>query len=123
MYAQVLDELSAGRKTTHWMWFVFPQVAGLGFSDISRRFAISGREEALAYVHHPVLGARLLECTRLVNAHHGRSAHQIFASPDDLKFHSCMTLFAEVAPEHREFSQALRTFYDGRPDEATIARL
>ena len=92
--AQVRAELWAGHKRTHWMWFVFPQLAGLGRSDTARYYALASLEEARAYLAHPLLGPRLIECTNLVNAVEGRSAHQIFGSPDDLKFHSSMTLFA-----------------------------
>ena len=93
----------AGHKTSHWMWFVFPQIAGLGFSAMAQRYAISGRDEARAYDAHPVLGPRLRECTGLVNAVEGRNVHQIFGSPDDMKFRSCMTLFAECAEDAQVF--------------------
>ena len=116
---QVQDELRAGQKRTHWMWFVFPQIAGLGHSPTARHYAIASRAEAAAYMAHPVLGPRLLTCTGLVGAVHGRTAHQIFGSPDDLKFRSCMTLFSATdgaAP----FNDALARFFAGEPDQATL---
>src|SRR5690348_18193089 len=97
--ARVKDELRAGRKQSHWMWFVFPQLAGLGFSPMAQRYAIASLAEARAYLAHTLLGARLRECTELVLAIHGKSAHDIFGSPDDLKFRSCLTLFAEAVPD------------------------
>lgn len=123
VYEQVCAELRAGRKQTHWMWFVFPQIEGLGRSATARKYAISSREEATAYLRHPVLGARLRECTRLVNQVEGRSIHEIFGSPDDMKFRSSMTLFAAVAPDSAEFKQALRKYFGGEEDAATLARL
>src|ERR1700753_2225748 len=93
-YERALGELRAGRKTSHWMWFVFPQIKGLGFSAMARRYAIASLEEARAYLDHPILGDRLRDCTELVLLHRDSSARQIFGSPDDLKFHSSMTLFA-----------------------------
>lgn len=123
VYESVLGELRAGRKTSHWMWFVFPQIAGLGFSAMSQRYAIAGRDEAVAYDRHPVLGPRLRECTALVNAVEGRSAHQIFGSPDDMKFRSCMTLFSECADDPQPFRDALQKYFGGEGDEATISKL
>ena len=123
VYAQVLAELRAGRKASHWMWFVFPQLEGLGRSEMARRYAISGREEASAYLAHPVLGARLRECTARVNAVQGRSIEQILGSPDDLKFHSCMTLFEAVAPQEPLFGEAIARYFGGRRDAQTLARL
>jgi uncharacterized protein (DUF1810 family) len=120
---QVRRELRDGRKASHWMWFVFPQVSGLGFSAMSQRYAIASGAEAAAYLAHPVLGARLLDCTALVNAVQGESAREIFGSPDDMKFRSCMTLFAAVAPERDEFAVALRKYFGGQPDAATLARI
>src|SRR5690242_13780361 len=105
VYEQVCRELRAGRKTSHWMWYVFPQISGLGFSSMSQMYAIRDRAEAEAYLAHPVLGARLRECTNLVNAVEGRSAHDIFGSPDDVKFRSCMTLFAACAAKPQPFQQ------------------
>ena len=117
---QVRTELNAGRKTTHWMWFVFPQLAGLGFSHRARFYAIASLDEARAYIAHPVLGPRLVECAELVNAAEGRSAHDIFGSPDDLKFQSSMTLFALAAPDAVAFSTALERYFGGRQDERTL---
>ena len=123
IYAQVCAELRAGDKQSHWMWFVFPQIAGLGSSAMARKFAISSRQEAIAYLAHPVLGARLRECTQLVNAVEGRSVHQIFGHPDDLKFHSSMTLFAHASPGDPIFQQALKKYFNSEPDPATLSRL
>ena len=119
---RVQDELRAGQKRSHWMWFVFPQIAGLGHSPTARHYAIASRAEAVAYRAHPVLGPRLLACTELVNAVHGRTAQQMFGSPDDLKFRSCMTLFAATdgAPA---FQDALAQYFAGQPDPATLERL
>ena len=119
----VRAELSAGRKRTHWMWFVFPQIAGLGHSEMARHYAISSRDEAKAYLAHPVLGARLVELTRIVNGVQGRGVDQIFGYPDDLKFHSSMTLFANIADDADVFHEALRRYFEGRADDATLARI
>ncbi|MGD2118256.1 MAG: DUF1810 domain-containing protein [Chromatiales bacterium] len=120
VYDQVLAELHAGQKRTHWMWFIFPQLAGLGFSLTARKYAISGRDEAAAYLQHELLGARLRECTQLVLAIEGRNARQIFGYPDDLKFRSCMTLFAAVANDSQPFDSALQKFYAGQVDQKTL---
>jgi uncharacterized protein (DUF1810 family) len=117
--AQVHLELRTGGKRTHWMWFVFPQLAGLGSSVTARRYALASLDEAAAYLAHPVLGPRLIECTALVIAIEGRSAHQIFGYPDDLKFHSSMTLFALAEPAERVFSDALRKYFGGARDRLT----
>ncbi len=122
VYPQALDELRGGRKRSHWMWFVFPQLAGLGRSATAERFAVSGREEARAYLAHPVLGPRLRQCTDAVIAHRDRSAHDIFGSPDDLKFRSCMTLFAAVGGG-QPFEAALAGFFAGEPDRETLRLL
>jgi uncharacterized protein (DUF1810 family) len=122
-YAAARAELQAGRKRSHWMWFIFPQVRGLGSSAVSRHYAIASRQEAEAYLRHPVLGTRLRECTQLVNAVPGRSAYEIFGDPDCMKFQSCMTLFAAVAPDDTVFREALAKYYDGAPDQATLAKL
>jgi uncharacterized protein (DUF1810 family) len=122
VYARVLSELRRGRKQSHWMWFIFPQFAGLGLSAMAQRFALRSREEAVAYLGHNVLGQRLRECTVLVNAVEGRTIHDILGSPDDLKFHSSMTLFAAVSPEP-EFTEALAKFYGGTPERKTLALL
>jgi uncharacterized protein (DUF1810 family) len=123
VFAEVLAELRAGRKTSHWMWFVFPQIAGLGHSSTARHYAIRSLDEAKAYLAHPVLGPRLRECTALVNAVRSRTASDIFGYPDDLKFRSSMTLFAHATPENQEFLNALERYYGGEFDQATLARL
>jgi uncharacterized protein (DUF1810 family) len=120
VYARVLDELRAGRKASHWMWFVFPQIAGLGSSPTARFFAIVSLAEAVAYLRHPILGPRLAECTMLVNRIEGRSALDIFGSPDDLKFRSSMTLFREAASDNAVFRQALDKYFAGEPDRRTL---
>ncbi len=120
VYDRVCEELRRGRKATHWMWFVFPQRAGLGHSEMARRFAIASRAEAEAYLAHPVLGARLLECSRLVHDASGHAAHAIFGSPDDLKFRSSMTLFAQVAGPGSIFAGNLDRYFDGVADPATL---
>ena len=122
VYEQVCGELRRGRKSTHWMWFVFPQLRGLGHSHMANHYGIGSREEAEAYLAHPVLGPRLIECTSLVNAVEGRTVHQIFGSPDDLKFRSSMTLFASVS-ENPIFRQALEKYFGGEGDRVTLARL
>jgi len=119
----VKRELRSGRKRSHWMWYVFPQIAGLGRSEKSRRYAISSWGEADAYLRHPVLGPRLRECTAIVNGVDGRSANEIFGSPDDLKFRSSMTLFEAVADDPEPFSTALERYYDGDPDPKTLELL
>jgi uncharacterized protein (DUF1810 family) len=122
-FAQVRSELAAGEKRTHWMWFIFPQLEGLGSSPMAERFAISGIEEAKAYLAHPVLGARLRDCTSLVNAVSARSVEDIFGYPDDLKFHSSVTLFASADPENKVFHEALIKYFNGLPDKNTTNRL
>lgn len=123
VYAAVTAELAAGRKTSHWMWFVFPQIAGLGASAMAKRFAIASLSEASAYLQHNVLGPRLHECTALVNGIEGRSVGAIFGQPDDMKFRSSMTLFAEAASGASVFRLALARYFEGEPDAATLARL
>jgi len=123
IYARVLAELRAGNKRSHWMWFVFPQIAGLGHSETARRFAISSRAEAAAYLEHPILGSRLRECCRLATTVEGRSARQIFGSPDDLKFRSSLTLFAEAASDNAIFKTALQKYFGGEPDSLTLDKL
>jgi uncharacterized protein (DUF1810 family) len=123
VYADVLRELRAGRKTTHWMWFVFPQLAGLGHSATAQRYAISGRDEARAYVEHPVLGRRLIECASIVADLPTADAVAVFGPVDAQKLHSSMTLFATVAPGEPSFGAALARYFSGEPDEATIRRL
>ncbi|MCQ4296649.1 DUF1810 domain-containing protein [Pseudomonas stutzeri] len=122
-YQQALEELRSGSKRTHWMWFIFPQLQGLGRSAMAQRYAISGREEAIAYLQHPILGPRLRTCTQAMLEHCSGSARQILGSPDDLKFHSCMTLFARTASEPALFEQALQAFFDGQADPASLERL
>ncbi len=122
VYETVCSELRAGRKTSHWMWFVFPQLRGLGQSEKSNYYGLASRDEAKAYLDHPILGARIRECTQLVNRVGGRSAHEIFGSPDDLKFRSSISLFAAVSDDP-VFHEALRTFFGGEMDPATVRRL
>lgn len=122
-YADVLAELRRGRKTTHWMWFIFPQVAGLGSSAISQRFAIGSLDEARAYLAHPVLGARLRECADLLLGTGERSAEEILGRIDAMKLRSCMTLFARAAPDERVFRDVLDRYFDGVEDAATTALL
>ncbi len=119
VYPRVLSELRQGRKQSHWMWYIFPQLAGLGHSAMAQRYAIVSRAEATAYLGHAVLGPRLCECTALVNAVEGRTIREILGSPDDLKFHSSMTLFAAVSSEP-EFAAAIGKFYAGTPDRNTL---
>lgn len=123
VYKSVLSELEAGMKMGHWMWFIFPQIRGLGRSPTSIEYAISSREEAKAYLQHPVLGPRLKECARLVVLVEGRSAHEIFDSPDDMKFRSSMTLFSEVSQGEAIFKRALQKYFNGLPDPLTLDRL
>lgn len=122
-YDEVLLELAAGRKETHWIWFIFPQIAGLGSSAMSQKFALASKAEAHSYLQHPVLGARLRECTELVLVAPAAEVGEILGYPDDLKFRSCMTLFAVAAPGEPLFAAALERFFGGEPDEATIRLL
>ena len=119
-YTQALAELRAGRKASHWMWFVFPQFEGLGFSAMSRRYAIRSVDEARSYLDHETLGARLIECTETVNRLEGRSAHAIFGSPDDMKFRSSMTLFELAAGPGSPFAAALDKYFAGSRDARTL---
>jgi uncharacterized protein (DUF1810 family) len=123
VYDEVCVELRAGQKRTHWMWFVFPQLRGLGTSQMAQHYGIDGLGEAAAYLEHPVLGARLVECTALVNAIEGRHIRQIFGTPDDRKFRSCVTLFREVPGASPVFQEALDKYCDGEPDAGTLNRL
>ncbi|OMB98858.1 DUF1810 domain-containing protein [Mycobacterium colombiense] len=123
VYGEVVDELRAGRKRSHWMWFVFPQLRGLGGSATAARFGIASLEEAGAYLRHELLGSRLRECARLVTAVQGRSIGQIFGSPDDLKLCSSMTLFARATDDNKDFLAVLDKYYDGRQDRLTLERL
>lgn len=120
---RVYEELRQGRKASHWMWFVFPQIAGLGFSAMSQKYAITGVEEAQAYLAHPILGPRLRRCTQLVLDVDEKNAHGIFGSPDDMKFHSSMTLFARIDQEDGVFRQALDRYFDRQEDTRTLSRL
>jgi uncharacterized protein (DUF1810 family) len=130
-FAQVRSELVAGQKRSHWMWFVFPQIQGLGLSPMAQRYAISGLSEARAYLLHPILGTRLRDCTALVNAVDGRPITEIFGWPDDLKFHSSVTLFGWAASRgpsdqiagYEVFAQAIDKYFAGKPDQATLERL
>jgi len=123
VFEQVCAELREGQKRGHWMWFIFPQLRGLGHSEMATKFAISSRDEAEAYLKHPVLGSRLRECTRLVMLVPGRSINQIFGYPDDLKFRSSMTLFASTASENQIFRDAIKKGFAGEPDQLTLGRL
>ncbi len=120
-YARALEELRSGQKRSHWMWFVFPQFAGLGASATSRRFAISSLQEAREYLRHPTLGARITECTEVVNRLQGRSARQIFGATDEMKFRSSMTLFALARGPASEFAAALEKYFAGERDIRTVA--
>lgn len=123
VYDGVLGELRAGRKRSHWIWFIFPQVAGLGSSPTAARYAISSLDEARAYLAHEVLGPRLHQCAQLVNAVQGRSIGEIFGSPDDLKVRSSMTLFAHATQDNHDFVQLLERYYGGEEDRLTVERL
>jgi uncharacterized protein (DUF1810 family) len=123
VFERVQRELDEGHKRSHWMWFVFPQFAGLGGSEMSRRFAIGSAEEARAYLQHPLLGARLRTCTQLVLKVRQRSIGEIFGHPDDLKFHSSMTLFAQFADDDSLFAQALERYFHGILDDWTLQLL
>jgi uncharacterized protein (DUF1810 family) len=123
VYQQVCSELRNGRKESHWIWFIFPQLRGLGSSPTAKAFGISSREEAEAYLAHPVLGPRLRECTSLVSHVEGRSIEQIFGYPDVLKFRSSITLFARAASDNQIFQDALQKYFEGEPDRRTLERL
>jgi uncharacterized protein (DUF1810 family) len=123
VFGQVCSELRSGSKRSHWMWFIFPQIKGLGHSAISVEYSISSLEEAKAYLNNPILGPRLRECTRLVNQIEGRSIEDIFGYPDDMKFHSSITLFAHAAPENQVFRDALQRYFKGEFDPLTLDRL
>jgi uncharacterized protein (DUF1810 family) len=121
--SRVMTELAAGRKTTHWMWFVFPQIVGLGSSPMAQRYAIASRAEAEAYLRHALLGPRLRDCTALLNGVDGRSITAILGTPDDTKFRSCVTLFAQASDDKAVFLEALDKYFGGAFDPATLARL
>jgi uncharacterized protein (DUF1810 family) len=122
-YARALSEIRNGDKRTHWMWFIFPQIEGLGTSSTARFYSIKNAEEARAYLQHPVLGPRLVECAEAALGVQGRSAHEIFGFPDDLKLKSCATLFAAVSPAGSVFDRLLEKYYGGERDEKTVALL
>jgi uncharacterized protein (DUF1810 family) len=122
-YDAAVRELRAGRKTSHWMWFVFPQIAGLGRSAIAQRYAIGSPAEAQAYLAHPVLGPRLLECATILTGLEGTSAPAVFGEVDALKLRSSMTLFKRAAPDQPVFGAVLEQYFDGREDQATLERL
>jgi uncharacterized protein (DUF1810 family) len=123
VYERVRRELREGRKRGHWMWFVFPQLSGLGFSAMAQRYAIATLGEAAAYLEHPILGPRLIECSELVNQVEGRTVNEIFGAPDDLKFHSSMTLFASIPDAPPAFDAALAKYFGGAPDRMTARML
>jgi uncharacterized protein (DUF1810 family) len=123
VYDAAVRELRAGRKTSHWMWFVFPQIAGLGRSPMAQRFAIGSLDEARAYLAHPVLGPRLLECAEILTELAGTSAQDVFGGIDALKLRSSMTLFARAAPDQPLFGEVLDRYFGGEPDSATLERL
>lgn len=121
IFDEACEELRAGAKRSHWMWFVFPQLAGLGRSEMARHYAIASLEEARAYLAHPLLGPRLLECSALVLALQGRAIGEIFGAPDDLKFWSSMTLFGEADPSRSVFRDCLHKYFGGRSDRGTLS--
>ena len=123
VYTRALAELTAGRKQSHWMWFVFPQLAGLGRSPMAQHYALHSLDEARSYLAHPLLGARLKECTGTVLSVTGKTAHEIFDTPDDLKFHSSMTLFSRAAPDEPLFCNALDKYFGGKEDALTLQKL
>ena len=123
VYEQVCGELRDGEKRSHWMWFIFAQLAGLGHSEIARRFAIASLDEAQAYLAHPLLGARLRECVGILNGVEGRTISRIMGYPDDLKLRSCLTLFARATPDNQVFLDALEKFYGGTMDSLTLKLL
>jgi len=120
VYERALSEIKSGRKRSHWMWFIFPQIDGLGASSMSRRYAIRSVAEAKAYLAHPLLGPRLLESAEAVLAVETTSALELFGSPDDMKLRSCATLFASVTSEDSVFSQLINKYFDGKPDDRTL---
>jgi uncharacterized protein (DUF1810 family) len=123
IFDEACEELRAGAKRSHWMWFVFPQIKGLGSSPFARKFAISSVAEAQAYLQHPVLGPRLIDCTQVMNQIQGRTAGQILGGIDEMKFRSSMTLFSAATTENRVFLDALEKYFQGDPDQATLERI
>lgn len=122
-YQQVVKELHNGKKTTHWMWFIFPQIDGLGHSSTAKYYSVKTIKEAKEYIKHPVLGKRLLECANILLNIKDRSANEIFGYPDDLKLRSCMTLFNFATPEHNVFAEVLKKYFDGKKDQMTLSIL
>ena len=122
-YEQALLEIQSGQKRSHWMWYIFPQIKGLGFSSMSQRYSIKSTDEAKAYLKHPVLGSRLQECAEAVLGVEGRSVSDIFGSPDDMKLRSCITLFSTVSTPGSVFHRILETYFQGVPDDKTLRRL
>ena len=122
-YDQALAEIRAGRKRSHWMWYIFPQIDGLGFSSMSRRYAIKSIAEATAYLDHPLLGTRLVACCEAALGIEGRSAFEIFGTPDDMKLRSCATLFESVVPARAVFTRVIEKYFDGERDAATLRLL
>jgi uncharacterized protein (DUF1810 family) len=120
IYDRALEELRSGRKQSHWMWFIFPQIAGLGSSAMAEKYAIRSAEEAAAYLADPILGGRLVRCVQAILSVEGRTAHEILGSPDDLKLRSSLTLFAAVSDAGSPFHDAINRFYDGTFDERTV---
>ena len=120
IYDDALRELRGARKKTHWMWFIFPQIIGLGQSSTAQFYSLKSADEARAYLEHPVLGSRLLECTATVEGIEKRGIAEVFGSPDDMKFRSCMTLFAQVAPKRPQFERLITKYFQGQPDERTL---
>ena len=123
IYPQALAELQAGHKRSHWMWFIFPQLAGLGHSSTAQFYAIQSKEEAQAYLTHPTLGPRLVECAQALLQHEGKSATQLLRTPDDLKLRSSATLFAQLTPPVSPFAQILKKYYNNQPDPKTLELL
>jgi uncharacterized protein (DUF1810 family) len=123
VFAQVCAELRTGRKSSHWMWFIFPQIQGLGYSSLSVHYAISGLDEAKAYLDHPILGTRLIECCRLVTTIEGQPIEKIFGHIDSLKFRSSLTLFARATADNQPFRAALEKYFQGKLDPLTIGKL
>ena len=122
-YNRALGEIRKGKKQSHWMWYIFPQIAGLGFSETAKYYALHDIKEARAYLEHPVLGSRLIEISRALLTIEGKTANQILGSPDDLKLHSCMTLFSQVEAADPVFEAVLDRYYSGLPDQRTLALL
>jgi uncharacterized protein (DUF1810 family) len=123
VYPQVLQELRNGKKTTHWMWFIFPQIEGLGHSSTAKYYSIKSIEEAKEYLMHPILGARLLECSKIILEIENKTADDIFGYPDNAKLKSSMTLLNFVSPEHKEFAEVLKKYFSGKQDEQTLSIL